>query len=446
MEESLARTFRVNHGAGFHTSAVEDVPHTFGIIDASIFGEVFQCAASLASTVSILSSSIPVAERGRSTFVFVGHLFTRVTAVVVGIRPDALGVQVTRSRVAVLVRTVPVAEGDRPETHRISLAVSLRVENRATAITTRTKKVPITVRIRITLGLRRIHEDALLRASTFKIDETHVVSFARARDVSPAVGAAALIFIRPHAATFSIASCLGGVSNFTRRSASEFSTIPDTSRFIQASSLIEEVFAGESTLLFGLGAPDAHCVGLTLRLIRIVIAVAFADFTVGIPHTFSISIAHDTVPVITILALEGASRRTTNLPVAVFTKGSADFTTINHWAAFITDGLNRIPHASSILDAETTESVLTLAAFDTSRTRWESGVPEAHGIRATFSFSSCWTSGFVGRARLDTSRSVGVPAAIEIISTRSGSVPTDVTEATLLDALGDVETLPFADG
>lgn len=66
----------------------------------------------MASAESAVDDSVgvPVTERARNALIFTRHLLARVLAVVVGIRPDALGIQVTRSGVAVLVRTVPVAE------------------------------------------------------------------------------------------------------------------------------------------------------------------------------------------------------------------------------------------------------------------------------------------------------------------------------------------------
>ncbi len=448
LEESLAGTFGVDHGTSFHTSGVEDIPHALGVVEASVLCEVLERAASLAGTDASVDDGVgvPVAERAGDAFVLSGHLLARVLAVVVGIRPDALGIQVTRSGVAVLVRAVPVAEAGRPEAHWVSAAVGVGGQDRAAAVALGAEEVPGAIGIGFALGLRRIHEDALLRTVAVEVDEAHVVRFARSGDEGPAVRAALVVLSRPHAALFGIAGIGSGVSDVTRRSASEFSAVPDASGLVEASRLVEEVDAGEGALLLGLGTPDAHCVGLALRLVGEVVTVAFAKFGVGVPHTFCVGVAHVAVPEVTVLALELAGRRAADLPVAVVGEGSADFAAVDHGALLIAERADGIPHAAAILDAETAESVFTLAAAGALGAGKSGSVPEAHGVGAAFGFGGGTGSGFVGRARLDASGRVTVPAAVRVVGARNSGVTTDVAEAALALALGDVETLPFADG
>lgn len=73
-------------------------------------------------------------------------------------------------------------------------------------------------------------------------------------------------------------------------------------------------------------------------------------------------------------------------------------------------------------------------------------IPEAHGVGAALGFGGGWAGGFVGGTGLDAGGCVGVPAAVGIVGAGNGGVTTNVAEAALLFAFGDVESLPLADG
>ena len=330
-----------------------------------------------------------------------------------------------------------------PGTHGNSLADDGGVESVTTAVAAVAVVIPFTVRIGVADCFTLVHVEALLRALFLEVDEAHVVEFAGVLSVGPAVGTAFGFFSRPHASVLGVTFGLSVVSNLATSRAGEVSAVPSTESVTETVFSAEDVGALQRALFLGLETVDTESVGLAGGLINVVGAGAFADFSEGIPLTFSIREAGTTSRVTTERADEVADRSAFGLPVALG-HGFADFAAVEDGTLFRADAVDVIPHAVFISLTIDTAIPESLAALDALLERSLSGVPEAELITTAESFSGVTRGLFVGRARLDASGGVVVPLAVGIVVT--GEVGADTEIAVLADEStgADVE-LPFAD-